>query len=212
MARTIVWLLVSTIVGGCLAHEPPVIDDAGTDAHAAVDAASRDVGHDAFARDANERDAPLEGCFVNVFITLTCTSPHVDVNLPDLSCSTSGPQCVRLDVAGRDSLDGATTNYCDGTGRLLGQPFGVNRCAPGSQQTTLRVTLLDAPTGGAGVVARAPDRCGCGGTATPMTQGETVALQGQVWDESIFDQFSFFGDGARYSVEACAYANCFLGL
>lgn len=196
-------------------HERPSPDDAGTDARV-PDARVPDAGRDALAIDAAPpADTNYVFCdYVGIFIQLDC-SEHDDLQLHDRSCSTSGPRCQQLEVSGRGSLDDASAGAGTTEPRCYdeGAHLMIHRCAPGSRQTSVRATLLEAPMGRAGVVMHATGFCRCTDTAQPMEVGDTIELRTALPlsgdpNQYAVDGFRFLGEGARFAVEACAYAEC----
>lgn len=195
MARTA--LVVFFVVGGCaLAHERPA--DAGADSFVAVDTAPADAAEPIAC------DGPIGSCSPD--------GRQIVLQVPRLSCTSSfdDPACVSVEIDARGSFD--TPDSTCHTRPLDGTHLRIARCAAGSESTSVLFTLLERPsgTGHFGMVWLGPfagDSCACVGVtaASGMLVGETVAGGSRFAQADVGeDAWTFFGEGARWRVTACA--------
>lgn len=206
MRSVVVLALVAASASGCLAHERPSEVDAAITPPAPDAFVGRDatvVRSDAFANDAFANDAFVPEC-LGVWHSLPAADQ--EVSLVAAACAPGAPECVTIDVTGRDALDDPES-ICAGPNSAQGTRVRFERCAAGSVRTILRVTILatSSPSGG---WLTYPSDGACTGATLATNVGDVIEVAGTDHLDSGDDAFGFFGRGARYRVEACAIRSC----
>ena len=142
------------------------------------------------------------------------------VVLDRAACGTGARECVTIDVLGRGQID--RTSLCSSPATpgmpVSLPPFGTRvrflRCVRGSNVTSVRVTVVDAPpsprtTDYAGWAWENPATCGCEGFSLDPRQGVAVPSGGpDVWFAETQQALDMLGEGVSYRIEACAIAPC----